>query len=314
MIRLLLEHVFSLFCLVFWWLISGLIILTTAEAQNVTAVQTPKTYTTAIDTSARTWLWEISGKKLKKPSYLMGTIHLVWAEHFAWPAQFEAKFKASKQLILEVDMDDPGLIFATMIGSQMKNDTTIDQLLSAADFALVDSFFKNKLEMDIAMFKSWKPMLLQTILLQDEKTNKPTKSVEMELVQLAKEKQKEVLGLETIEEQFAIFDKIPYTEQANYLLEAIKDGDKSMTEFETIMKIYTEKNVNAAAAVMNTDTKFGKYEDLLMGNRNKNWIDKIKNYTKQKPSFFAVGAAHLGGENGVLNLLQKAGYTIKPVL
>ena len=65
---------------------------------------------------------------------------------------------------------------------------------------------------------------------------------------------------------------------------------------------------------MNTDTKFGKYEDLLMGNRNKNWIDKIKNYTKQKPSFFAVGAAHLGGENGVLNLLQKAGYTIKPVL
>ena len=51
----------------------------------------------------------------------------------------------------------------------------------------------------------------------------------------------------------------------------------------------------------------------LLINRNKNWIPEISKYAKEKPTFFGVGAGHLPGENGVINLLRKAGYTVKAV-
>ena len=52
---------------------------------------------------------------------------------------------------------------------------------------------------------------------------------------------------------------------------------------------------------------------MLLNNRNKNWISKIDKYVKQKPTFIAVGAAHLGGQNGVISLLKKQGFKVEPV-
>ena len=56
-----------------------------------------------------------------------------------------------------------------------------------------------------------------------------------------------------------------------------------------------------------------KHQDKLLTNRNKNWISKISEYSKQQPTFFGVGAGHLAGENGVIKLLRKAGYSVEAV-
>ncbi|HJW29526.1 MAG TPA: TraB/GumN family protein, partial [Saprospiraceae bacterium] len=57
----------------------------------------------------------------------------------------------------------------------------------------------------------------------------------------------------------------------------------------------------------------GDYEDLLLNNRNRNWIPRIGEWMRKGTTLFAVGAGHLGGKNGVIRLLQKAGYKVTPV-
>ena len=55
------------------------------------------------------------------------------------------------------------------------------------------------------------------------------------------------------------------------------------------------------------------FENDLLVTRNQNWIPKIQQITKEKPTFFAVGAGHLGGKKGVIALLRDAGFTVKAV-
>ncbi|MNY79236.1 TraB family protein [compost metagenome] len=54
-------------------------------------------------------------------------------------------------------------------------------------------------------------------------------------------------------------------------------------------------------------------EELMLFSRNKKWIPRMRKIMAVKPTFFAVGAAHLGGENGVIALLRKEGYKLRAV-
>jgi len=56
-----------------------------------------------------------------------------------------------------------------------------------------------------------------------------------------------------------------------------------------------------------------EFSNLLLDQRNKNWIPEIGKFAIEKPTFFGVGALHLPGENGVINLLRQEGYTVTPV-
>jgi uncharacterized protein YbaP (TraB family) len=67
---------------------------------------------------------------------------------------------------------------------------------------------------------------------------------------------------------------------------------------------------------MSGEEFFGDLENgeaELLTNRNQKWIPKIKAFSKEKPTFYAVGAAHLGGQNGVIRLLMKEGFILKAV-
>ena len=62
-------------------------------------------------------------------------------------------------------------------------------------------------------------------------------------------------------------------------------------------------------------SEFGsdKYDDLLLNNRNKNWVKQLKEIMKNKSVFVAVGAGHLVGDAGLISLLKKAGYNVEPL-
>ena len=73
-------------------------------------------------------------------------------------------------------------------------------------------------------------------------------------------------------------------------------------------------SVDAIQQLTTKDPEFGKYDALMLQNRNQNWIPVMATEMKKAPTFFAVGAAHLGGINGVINLLRKRGYLVKPII
>ena len=133
---------------------------------------------------------------------------------------------------------------------------------------------------------------------------------------VAKEQKEDIKGLETVASQMEIFDLIPYEDQVEELLKSVKDNllrDKE--NLVKMLEIYDSKNITEMLTHMEDDKEnnLGKYMDIMLDKRNKNWIPVIIAYAKEQPTFFGVGAGHLAGENGVIQLLRKEGYTLKPI-
>ena len=260
-----------------------------------------------------TLLWKISGKGLEKPSYLYGTMHAVCETNI--DDDVLKAFNGTDQLYLEIDMDDPSLQMAMISGIQMKNGTTISSFLKEDEIKLLDDFLQKNIGISLKMIDTFKPSMLSSMYLP-KLLDCPMKAVDTELMNIAKEKNLEVLGLESIQDQLAIFDKIPYEYQVQELLKSAKsDLSKDKEEIRKMLTIYKSENIEEMLNnSKESDNKMiADYEEDLLLKRNKNWIPVIEKAAKEKPTFFGVGAAHLAGEDGVIKLLRKLGYKVEPV-
>lgn len=260
-----------------------------------------------------TLLWKISGKGLEKPSYLYGTMHAVCETNI--DDDVLKAFNGTDQLYLEIDMDDPSLQMAMISGIQMKNGTTISSFLKEDEIKLLDNFLQKNIGISLKMIDTFKPSMLSSMYLP-KLLDCPMKAVDTELMNIAKEKNLEVLGLESIQDQLAIFDKIPYEYQVQELLKSAKsDLSKDKEEIRKMLTIYKSENIEEMLNnSKESDNKMiADYEEDLLLKRNKNWIPVIEKAAKEKPTFFGVGAAHLAGEDGVIKLLRKLGYKVEPV-
>jgi len=258
-------------------------------------------------------LWKISGNGLEKPSYLFGTIHAT-CDATLDAATLKA-LEETKQLYLEIDMDDPMLQMQMMQGIAMKDGVTISSLVSEEEFVLIDEFLQENIGMSAKMINTFKPFVLSSMLLP-KLLDCEFQSVEMELMKVTKAQNEEVYGLETIGDQLQVFDKIPYQDQVNELLKTAKsDLSKEKEEMKKIMDVYKTKDIEKMLVVMDeSDNKVSAdNKDVLLVNRNRNWIPVIEKVIKSTPTFFGVGAAHLAGDDGVIKLLRKQGYKVEAV-
>ena len=263
--------------------------------------------------SAKTLLWKIAGPGISAPSYLYGTIHLMCKNDIVVSTELRAKFYSTKQLFLELDMDDPSVLIKTMTAVKMKNDTTLKQLLPPSQYDSVAMQFKKLTGFSIDMMQTMKPELVETLIYPSLLGCDGSEAWEQKFMQLAKANNMEIKGLENVEDQLKIFDEIPYTIQAKELAETVLNIDSVKQSFNRMLQLYKNKNLDSLNKMMNEEDEFSDYSDLLLNNRNKKWIPEIIEQAKLKPTFFAVGAAHLAGTNGIINLLRKTGYAVFPV-
>ena len=258
-------------------------------------------------------LWKISGNGLTQPSYLFGTIHAT-CDATLDAATLKA-LEETKQLYLEINMDDPMLQMQMMQGMTMKNGVTISSLVSEEEFVVIDEFLQKNIGMSAKMINTFKPFMLNSMLLP-KLLDCEFQSVEMELMKVTKAQNEEVYGLETIGDQLQVFDKIPYQDQVNELLKTAKsDLSKEKAEMKKIMDVYKTKDIEKMLVVMDEsdNTISADNKDVLLVNRNRNWIPVIEKVIKSTPTFFGVGAAHLAGDDGVIKLLRKQGYKVEAV-
>jgi len=258
-------------------------------------------------------LWEVSGNGLEKSSYIFGTIHATC------DATLDDKTKKALDetslVVMELDMDDPGLQAAMMQGMQMKDGKTIADMTTDEEYALLSDFFKEQAGIPLASLGGMKPFILSSLLLP-KMLDCPMQSLEASLLSVAKEQGEEVLGLETVAEQLSVFDEIPYEDQLEGVLKSAKEGlEEGKSLMKEMMAEYEEGDISGLKALMvkDEDAMTAKHLDVLLDNRNKNWIPKIITHAKEQPTFFGVGAGHLAGEMGVIKLLEKEGYTVKAV-
>ena len=167
--------------------------------------------------------------------------------------------------------------------------------------------------MSLEMMKTMKPELLETIIYPSLLGCEGAEAWEQKFMQMAKVNNMQIKGLEQVEDQLSIFDAIPYTIQAKEFAETVLHIDSVKKSFNDMLQLYKQKDLGALNNMMNDEDELAAYNDLLLTNRNEKWIPEIIAQAKIKPTFFAVGAAHLGNSNGVINLLKQKGYTVNPV-
>lgn len=257
-------------------------------------------------------LWQISGNGLNTPSYVYGTIHMICKEDFIFSNTLEEKVKEAQHIYLELDMDDPSLMLK-MAGMTIMKDKSLQQLLKEEDYNLVSAFVKDSLGMPMMMINRMKPITLMSLLYMKVLPCPKQESYEMTFVERAKATKKNIEGLETLEEQMSVFDKIPDSIQAHMIVEMIRNMNDQRREFAEMVEAYKREDLQLLAAKMSASPEWKGYEDIMLVNRNKNWISKIETAMKSGTQLFAVGAGHLPGKEGVLNLLKEKGYSVQPI-
>ncbi len=270
--------------------------------------------------SSKSLLWEINGKGLKNPSYLFGTIHMIGKEDFILTEITRNSFAKADRVTFEINMEDMmdiSVLMPIMMKAMMNNNTTLKDLLSAEDYKLVQEHF-DKMGLPLMFMERIKPMFLSALTGSELPANGMSTgevvSYEMELMTLAQSQEKEIGGLETAEFQMGLFDSIPYNVQAEMLVNGIKSGQSGDDQFKVMVDLYKNQDIEGMQDLIGQDSEgISKYENLLLLNRNRNWIPVMRNMMKEKVTFFAVGAGHLGGPEGVIALLRKEGYTLTPL-
>jgi len=265
-------------------------------------------------------LWKIEGKDALADSYLYGTIHMINEKDFFLPKGTMSAIDQSDQVVFEIDMNemsDMGSMMGLMSKAFMKDGKTISELLSPEDYKLLEDKFA-KLGLPMMMLERIKPAFLTVFAYDVDPSgmqNGSIKSYEMEFFEMANNASKPVSGLETIEFQMSVFDSISYEDQAKMLVDALKAGDSENDDFKVMTDMYLSQNINAMVEMIDEDEMMGgdSNNDIILTGRNKNWIPVMSNLMKTKKIFFAVGAAHLAGENGVIHLLREEGYKLTPI-
>lgn len=258
-------------------------------------------------------LWEITGNDLKQPSYLFGTIHIICKEDFFLPPAVTEKFTNADQVFLELDMDDPMMILKMMQLLQLPKGQTIKQLFGDSAFQEFDKKYKEITGGSAMMFNTFKPFMLMSMLTEKSLNCPSRESYEQTFIAMAARQKKNIKGLETIEDQVAVFDSIPDSTEIANLKNMVWDFEKGKEEFKKLVAVYKTQDVDSMYRLTNQSPELMEAENELLVKRNSKWIPVMKTNMQKTSCFFAVGAAHLGGDIGVINLLRKQGYKVKPV-
>ena len=279
-------------------------------------------------------LWKISGNGLQKPSYIIGTYHLA-------PVTFTDSIKGLKEAldvseqvygeIIMSEMTKPENMTKTQAAMMLPEGQTIDKLYTAEEMTRINAMLKSIIGMDMTnpmvaqQIGKLTPQALQTqigllMYLKKHTGFDPTQTFDGYFQQEAAAKGKSVGALETIDFQIETLYKSMTMERQKQLLLCLADNQEfNMEQTENVVKAFFAQDLEGIEKAMdakmnNTCDGTPAEKDMLINNRNAEWIKQMPGIMKQKSTFFAVGAGHLPGDKGVLALLKKTGYTVESIL
>jgi uncharacterized protein len=226
--------------------------------------------------------------------------------------------RSADNVYLELDMDDMWQMMGAMMHMTMKGDTSLADLLTPDDYKKVKTYFSEHGGIiPFSLMEKYKPLLVESMIIEQAKPCDNMIVIEQLVMEEAKKNSVDIKGLETFDYQLAIFDKIPYKLQAQQLVKMVDEaqsGDATGDdEIKVLTEAYRKQELNKMDELTKDDPGIGDFTDILLYDRNANWSSKLQELMPGKSLVVAVGAGHLPGKKGVLNLLREAGYTVEPV-
>lgn len=261
-------------------------------------------------TNSKSLLWEVTGNGISKPSYIMGTFHILCNKDFEIKPKVIKALENSDNLVMEINYIDPNETAAMQ--KMMMADKKISDQLSSAEAKELDKILSDY-GTSLQKVDNYSPQALYSLIATKAITCPATevKMYEIELLKKAIQNKKTIKGLEKVDDQANAIGKAYSLKDA---ISQLKTGNDYAKFAQEILEAFKNEDLQTLDLLLRDKRFMSKdQEKLMLTDRNKNWIEKMPEMMKNQSSFFAVGSAHLLGENGILDLLRSKGYTVKPV-
>jgi uncharacterized protein YbaP (TraB family) len=262
-----------------------------------------------------TLLWRISGKNITHPSYLFGTMHVLCSKDALLSDSLKTVIKDCDEIWFEINLGDMAGMFNSLQYMRMNDSKRLSDLLSPDEYTRVKQYFARHASLlPFSILERFKPMLISGLIEEQELDCETTDGMELTILKESKTYNKPINGLETAEFQAGLFDSIPYEQQAKELVNYIDSADQNKQMTRELVELYNKQDMDGIDELSRKeDPGMSAYMDLLLYDRNRKWAKKLDGMLRKKSMLIAVGAAHLPGQNGVIDLLRKEGYTVDPV-
>lgn len=257
-------------------------------------------------------LWEISGNGLKDTSYLYGTMHVRDARVFGFGDTVWNRFNKSDIFAGEIILEG---VNKKAIAKQLllPKDTTLKMLIGKRNYRKVKKLARRQLGPLVALINKVKPIYLSALITEVPRKGAYDEPLDMYFQRKARTLDKQLIGLEEIEAQIKVMNMFPLREQADMLVASINNMDSTKLEMEQMMELYLRQDLEGLQKSVTDAGMSVELNNAILTARNTWMADRISTLIHQQSTFTAVGAAHLGGEGGIIDLLKSKGYILKPV-
>jgi len=253
--------------------------------------------------------------------YLLGSIHVLAEEYYPLTRAFSYAYYNSQKVVFEID---PEILFSPALAKKsekyhkLPKGQTLKTVLSPHTYNLL----KKKLQplgadmTQIDTLKPWVVNLFMGSLFDSSIEFRRDLGIENYFYRMAKDAGKATSGLETIEDQIAVFDTLPMKIQIAMLKEslAMTDSKKREQDFLHMVKSWHQGSLEGLEKLVESMKTYPLFYKNLLVQRNHNWVPQIEKFlTEENNVLVIVGAAHLAGEDGLLVLLKDKGYELERV-
>lgn len=267
-----------------------------------------------IPMEAQSLLWEITGENLQKPSYLYGTMHVRDKRVFNYNDSVSIAFNTSQAFAGELIIDKT---MAKEVGKAalLPKDTTLKLLLGKKDYKKVKKVAKKKLGIMAGFINYIKPIYVAGYIAEASGVLKSDmkKTLDETFQDMARETNKKLIGIETIEEQMKALDKVSLKEQAKMLMDDLNNMDSAASISRDMVNKYLAQDIKSLSDMVLSEEIPDVFASEILLKRNYIMANRISVLLQEQSTFIGIGAAHLGGEEGVIELLRKKGFKLRPV-
>jgi uncharacterized protein len=250
--------------------------------------------------------------------YLAGSVHLLRSKDAALPAAFERAYTDAEAIVMEIDLDnlDPMAAQGWMMSEGMLGEgKTLADVIGKERYGRVEQE-GNRLGVPVEVFQQFEPWLVAMTLVQLQYVKlgfDPEQGVEKQLTRKAQQDRKEITGLETLEEQLGLLAGLSPAEQMKFLDVTLKEMAEMEGETDALLAAWRNGNAQKLASMLSDEYKVAPalYRTLIE-DRNRRWMPAIEKLLKgDKDYLVVVGALHLVGTGGLLELTKAKGFAAK---
>lgn len=270
----------------------------------------------ALTVQAKSTLWKVSSEK--GTMYIQGSAHILKAENYPLAPEIEQAYSNAAALVLEVDMGEmmsPRTQQLILGKAMLKQPDTLRTLLSTETYSQLETAAADAGISLAALqqFKPWFATMTLTVVKMKKMGLDENLGLDRHFYTRAQQDGKNVIGLESIDFQIDLFNQLADENPDEFVSRALSEIDQMENELNRLLSAWETGDIQTLEGIINRCfLDYPKQYKTFITDRNKAWVRQLTRMLNSgETHMVVVGAGHLPGDEGVINLLKKQGFSVE---